>query len=142
MRRNRDVVYVERDGGTLKWLALGAALGAGVALLFAPRSGRELRRELGEGLRRIRAYADETLEEIRDELSPDEEKLRTMGDSADAWEGEEEEEEAEAPPPPRHRPRRRTALTARDELERRLEAARARRRPADDEGPEDEEPVA
>lgn len=42
----------------------GAAIGAGLALLFAPRTGRALRSELGEsvdGLRSAAATRDETL---------------------------------------------------------------------------------
>lgn len=47
----------ERIVGSLGLIGLGAAIGAGVALLLAPSSGEELRSDLGQ---RIRRYAPET----------------------------------------------------------------------------------
>ena len=115
-RDERDVIVIERDGGGgLKWLVLGAALGAGLALLFAPKTGKELRRELGRGLRGVRDLADETLAELKLEFG------------------------AEDAPEPAAEAARPVVGGAREELERRLEAARARRRTP---VPEDEEPVA
>ncbi len=111
MPDDRDVVYVEREGGgALKWLLLGAAVGAGLALLFAPKSGREIRRDLGKGIKGLRELADETLEEFGRDAEPD-----------------------------RPKPERPSLVGAREELERRLAAARARRRQP---VPDDEEPVA
>ena len=115
-RDERDVIVIERDGGGgLKWLVLGAALGAGLALLLTPKTGKELRRELGRGLRGVRDLADETLAELKLEFG-----------AADA-------------PEPAAEAARPVVGGAREELERRLEAARARRRTT---VPEDEEPVA
>ncbi|MEO8452248.1 MAG: YtxH domain-containing protein [Gemmatimonadota bacterium] len=145
-RDDREVFYVERDqgGGAFKWLLIGAALGAGAALLFAPRTGTDLRKELGKGIKRLRSIADDTIQELEEEPDTEEDKLRAMSD--EAWEGEGEAEEDEdldedldegavaARPSRSEEP-----LSARQELERRLEAARARRRrkPAlnDDEEP-------
>jgi gas vesicle protein len=134
MTDEREVVYVERGGGALRWLALGAVVGASLALLFAPKSGRELRRDLGKGIKGLRELADETLEEFHREPTSDERNLRAMADSGSAYE-DDREGESES----RRRPSRPSMVAAREELERRLAAARARRRqPA----PEDEEPVA
>ena len=47
--KGTDVVYVERGGdASAKWLFWGAVLGAGLALLYAPRSGEETRRVLNQ----------------------------------------------------------------------------------------------
>ena len=37
------------SGSELKWLLVGIGIGAGVALLLAPSSGRELRGKIGRG---------------------------------------------------------------------------------------------
>ncbi|MFN0180639.1 MAG: YtxH domain-containing protein [Gemmatimonadales bacterium] len=135
-RDDREIVVVERDGGgALKWLVVGAALGAGLALLFAPKTGKELRRELGRGIKGIRDLADETLEELSHDPTTERE-LRNQADEGGASAGDEAEDEA----PPRRPGARPRMVAAREELDRRLEAARARRRQAvpDDE----EEPVA
>jgi gas vesicle protein len=75
--RDRDdgaVVIERRDGGAgsgLALLLLGAAVGAGVALLFAPQSGDETRAELRRGARRARRKARDLAEsgrEIVDDL--------------------------------------------------------------------------
>ena len=127
-RDERDVIVVERGGG-FRWLVVGAALGAGLALLFAPKTGKELRRELGKGIRGIRDLADETIDELKLEFgTQDEPELRPAAAGGVA-------EAAEEPA----RPSRPRVPGAREELERRLESARARRRGPE---PEDEEPVA
>lgn len=135
MRRpTRDVVYLEREGGGgLKWLVVGAALGAGLALLFAPKSGRELRRELGRGIKGMRELADETLDELRDEFGSEDHARRSLDDAASAGDDD-------LPEPPRKHEERPRMAAAREELERRLEAARARRRRVEPDP--DEEPVA
>lgn len=132
-RDEREVIVVEQGGGGLKWLLLGAAVGAGLALLFAPKSGRETRRGLARGLQNLRDMADETIDELRGEQGDEEKNLRSMVDGAGAY----DESDAELEPAPRKdRP---SGISARDELERRLAAARARRRQP---VPDDEEPVA
>ena len=128
-RDEREVIVVERGGG-LTWLVVGAALGAGLALLFAPKTGKELRRELGKGIRGIRDLADETIDELKIEFgTQDEPELRAAAAGGVA--------PADAEPPAR--PSRPLVTGAREELERRLASARARRRGTE---PEDEEPVA
>ena len=48
------------NGDRLIWFLTGAALGASVALLYAPQSGEETRRILGERIREGRDAAAET----------------------------------------------------------------------------------
>ena len=134
----RELIVVEKDGGGgLKWLLLGAVVGAGLALLFAPRSGKEMRRNLGKGLQNLRDMADETLDEFRGERGDEEHELRSMADQGAAYEDGDHEVA------PIRRKERPSTVSAREELERRLAAARARRREIPvDETADDEEPVA
>jgi gas vesicle protein len=118
----RDVVYLEREGGGLKSLLVGAVVGFALGLLFAPQSGWETRRALRRRFRKVRAAAGEKVDELTGKLS---DELRGMRQSLSGEGGE--EEEPEVPP-------------ARAELERRLAEARARRRARAAGG--DEEPVA
>jgi gas vesicle protein len=128
--KGREVVYVERGGDpSAKWLFWGALLGGGLALLYAPRSGEETRRVLQRKLWTFRAMTEEKLDEIAQQFGSGKETLAELGDEDD-----ELDEEAEAPPI-----RARTSGgSAREELERRLAEARARRRAAGDY----EEPLA
>jgi gas vesicle protein len=98
-RQRREVVYVERGGDTsAKWLFWGALLGAGVALLYAPSSGEDTRRNLQRKLWKLRAMTEEKLDELTPGLYG-----RSQGGSS-----------------------------PREELERRLADARARRRSSAD----------
>ena len=111
----RDVVYVERDGGSIKPILLGAVIGLAVGLLFAPQSGEQTRRTLRRRLRKVRALAEEKVGELSERIT-------------DEW----------AKPA---RAREESREDVRSDLERRLAEARTRRRapaPTD----EDEEPVA
>jgi gas vesicle protein len=130
MRRKQrsEVVYVERGGdSSAKWLFWGALLGAGVALLYAPSSGEETRRNLQRKLWKLRAMTEEKLDEITQQFGGAKESFHGMlEDEEDELEGEETSEfyNRSAKPSPR------------EELERRLADARARRRsPADLEEP-------
>jgi gas vesicle protein len=60
-----DDVVVEKGGsfGAFLW---GAMIGAGAMLLFAPRSGRETRQELGDSFRRLRDTADAAIKDMQD----------------------------------------------------------------------------
>ena len=114
----REVVYVEREGGSLRPILFGALLGLAAGLLFAPQSGDETRRQLKRRLRKARALAEEKMGELSDKVSGE---FRRPAASSP----EERREEV------------------RTELERRLADARARRRaPAAMDLDEDEEPVA
>lgn len=63
----QPVVVVERSGniGSFLW---GAVIGAGVALLLAPRSGEETREVLREKGRRLRVRAEDTADDIQSRL--------------------------------------------------------------------------
>jgi hypothetical protein len=122
-RKGREVVYVERADSSAKWLFWGAILGAGLALMYAPRSGEETRRVLQRKLWKLRAMTEEKLDELAQQFGGTRESLREL-EEEDL--DEEELFEAREVPPPRGRP------SAREELERRLAEARARRRVAGD----------
>jgi hypothetical protein len=132
MRRNqgREIVYVERAGdSSAKWLFWGAALGAGLALLYAPRSGEETRRVLQRKLWKLRAMTEEKLDDLAQQFGSGKEALDTLTDDDDDL-----EDVGDVPP---LRPRA-SGASAREELERRLAEARARRRAVGDY----EEPLA
>jgi len=132
MRRNqkREVVYVERGDSSAKWLFWGALMGAGLALLYAPSSGEETRRNLQRKLWKLRAMTEEKLDEISQQFGGGKDSLEGLMD-------EEEDEEIEGDLEDRgfsgRSPR---SSSPREELERRLADARARRRsPGDIEEP-------
>ena len=122
---NREVVYLERSGdSSAKWLFWGAVLGAGLALLYAPRSGEETRRHLQRRLWKLRAMTEEKLDELAQQFGSGREALADLDD-------EEEDGLDEPDDLPAMRPRAGGA-SAREELERRLSEARARRRAVGD----------
>jgi gas vesicle protein len=128
-RDEREVILVEREAGSFVMpLLFGLAVGAGLGLLFAPQSGEETRRLLQHRVARMRDLAGETLEEWHDRFSDD--LPAGPADSAD----EDQDIAAVAAAP-----KGRRTSSAREELERRLAEARARRRTSKT---EDEEPVA
>ena len=129
--KGREVVYVQRGDSSAKWLFWGAVLGAGMALLYAPRSGEETRRGLQRRLWKLRAMTEEKLDELAQQFGGSRESLRDLDDEDF---DEEELFESRDAPSPRVRP----APSAREELERRLAEARARRRASGDV----EEPLA
>jgi gas vesicle protein len=126
-KQRREVVYVERGDTSAKWLFWGALIGAGVALLYAPSSGEETRRNLQRKLWKFRAMTEEKLDEITQQFGGAKDSLQDMlEDEKDEIEGDESPGVygRSAKPSPR------------EELERRLAEARARRRsPADLEEP-------
>ncbi|MCA0376689.1 MAG: YtxH domain-containing protein [Gemmatimonadetes bacterium] len=64
------VVVIDRDrAGGLGMLLLGLAVGAGVALLYAPASGSETRHRLARGARRASRRARELAEDMGDEVT-------------------------------------------------------------------------
>jgi gas vesicle protein len=71
MRDHDDVPYIviERDsGGGVGSFLLGAMVGAGIALLFAPKSGEETQEELKEQARKLRVAAEERVREAQRQL--------------------------------------------------------------------------
>jgi len=49
-------------------LVAGGIIGASVALLFAPQSGARTRRDLYKGAKKLRQKADETIDDISDNI--------------------------------------------------------------------------
>jgi gas vesicle protein len=69
-------------GGVLMAFAVGAAVGAAVALLFAPATGEETREYLGERAREGRDRAAEAARQGRDMVNRSRETLTTAFDRA------------------------------------------------------------
>jgi gas vesicle protein len=69
-------------GGVLMAFAVGAAVGAAVALLFAPATGEETREYLGERAREGRDRATEAARQGRDMVNRGRETLTTAFDRA------------------------------------------------------------
>ena len=124
-KQGREVVYVERGGdASAKWLFWGAVLGAGLALMYAPRTGEETRRVLQRKLWKLRAVTEEKLDELAQQFGSGREALTDLDD-------DEEDALDEPDDLPAMRPRA-GGPSAREELERRLSEARARRRAVGD----------
>tara|TARA_B100000427_G_scaffold299934_2_gene281972 strand:- start:121 stop:531 length:411 start_codon:yes stop_codon:yes gene_type:complete len=71
MRDQNDVphIVIERDsGGGVGSFLLGAMVGAGLALLFAPKTGEETQEELKEHARKLRVVAEERVREAQRHL--------------------------------------------------------------------------
>jgi gas vesicle protein len=128
-RQRSEVVYVERGAdSSAKWLFWGSLLGAGLALLYAPSSGEETRRNLQRKLWKLRAMTEEKLDEITQQFGGAKESLEGLMEDEDEEPDEDLEERSLYGRSPGPSPR--------EELERRLADARARRRsPADLEEP-------
>lgn len=72
MAQHSDVPYIviERErGGGLGAFIFGAICGAAAALLYAPGSGEETRRDLRDGARRVRAKAEGTVRQVQDSVT-------------------------------------------------------------------------
>ena len=140
-REPREVVYVEGGGdSSAKWLFWGACLGAGLALLYAPRSGEETRRNLQRRLWKLRAMTEEKMDELVEQYGPGRRRVSESGSSGEFPVDELDDEIEEPPVVPE--PRTPTTPSAREELERRLAEARARRRREATPSGDYEEPLA
>ncbi len=69
-------IVIEREGGIGTFL-IGALLGAGAALLLAPRSGHETRTELRAGMNRLRDRAEDGMRELQESVSGRYDEVRT-----------------------------------------------------------------
>jgi len=150
MARHRDedddeVVVVERGGSGVGPLLVGMALGAALGLLLAPMSGAELRADIADRSRKLKDLATEKGHELQDMVSDTYERARARvkegieGAKGKVREGRQiASDVADAG--------KAAALTAREELERRLADAREARRGGGSGGTGrhsgDEEPVA
>ena len=70
------------SSGKLLWFAAGASIGAALALMFAPQSGRETREYLGRQARRSRETLAEAGREAFDTGRELLEKGRALADEA------------------------------------------------------------
>jgi gas vesicle protein len=106
-------VVIEKHSSDISSLLIGLAIGAGVALLFAPRSGAETRRRIRQGVSRVTDAAMETFEVARAEV---EDRVGAVRDAVDIKK-EQVSRAVEAG--------RAAAQQARDELERRIADTKA-----------------
>ena len=134
-----DVVVVEKRGSPVVPFLWGLAIGAGLALLLAPMSGEELRANLRTRSKQLKDLAAEKAEELEDLVAGGYEKARSRVEAGlesakqrvhDGRQMAREVVDAG----------RGAALTAREELEKRLADAREARRGA--RAPKDDEPGA
>lgn len=61
-------------------LVAGGIIGAGAALLFAPQSGQRTRRELARYGKRVKAHADEALDNLTDRVT---DLVESIGDKTE-----------------------------------------------------------
>jgi len=106
-------VVIEKHSSDISSLLIGLAVGAGVALLFAPHSGSETRRRIRRGVGRVTDAAMETFEVARAEV---EDRVGAVRDAVDIKK-EQVSRAVEAG--------RAAAQQARDELERRIADTKA-----------------
>jgi gas vesicle protein len=74
------IVIVRRSGGAAGFL-FGALIGAGIALLFAPRSGRDMRNDIRAGALRLRDRAEDAVRGVTENVTD------TIGDVRGEVEG-------------------------------------------------------
>ena len=90
-----DRMEREDGGGSfLMGLLAGTVLGAGLGMLFAPKAGAEVRRQLSEQATRLRSTANETYNQASERISQASEKVSQMVDR-----GREAYERAKSTPP-------------------------------------------
>jgi gas vesicle protein len=141
MGEHDDMPYIvieRRSGGVTPFL-WGALLGAGVALLLAPRSGAETQAEIRERAQRLRTAAEDRVNGVRDAVSDSvtrtrdriQDRIDSVRDSIESR-AEQARNAVDAG--------RRAARDARSELERRVAEARGGYRSAPEPEIEDEEP--
>jgi gas vesicle protein len=63
------VVFIEKQSAGLTPFLLGLAIGAGAALLLAPRSGAKTRREIGRRVRRVQEAAEQAVSDATDRVT-------------------------------------------------------------------------
>jgi len=75
-------MYREDQSGASFMLGImtGAVIGAGVALLFAPRSGQEMRQQLGDQYRGLAERAGQTAQSLRESAQSIRESAQQLRD--------------------------------------------------------------
>lgn len=126
---DKPVVVIERSDGGLGSFLIGLAIGAATALLFAPRSGEDTRRELRNQGRRLRATASEKAEELQELLGGGYEETRHrieegLEKAKDTYEDKKSDAKEAV------QAGKAAVSSAREELERRLATRKARGRAA------------
>ena len=117
-------VVIEKRSGSPASFLWGLAIGAGLALLFAPDSGEETRRRLGRSARRVRSTAQDAAEDLRENVSDKYQHARqAVEDRIDSARQAIELKKAQATEA--IRAGREAAQQARDELERRIAETKA-----------------
>ncbi len=77
-RDDAQYVLIERsNGGSFGSFVWGAALGAGLALLLAPRSGRQTRNEIRAGVQKLRDRAEDAVRTAQDGVTDRIDGVRT-----------------------------------------------------------------
>lgn len=117
-------IVVEKHSGGVSDFLLGALIGAGVALLFAPRSGRETRAEINRRARaaqdRVRGVAEEVTDQVVDKFEGARARIEEQIDSARSAIAAKKEQVGRAMEAGRE-----AAHQARTDLERRLAETKA-----------------
>ena len=75
-----DTRYNQSGGGFVTGLLFGAAVGAAIGVMFAPRAGSDMRRQLAESGKNLREGAMRTLEQAKDGANSEVSKARTAYD--------------------------------------------------------------
>jgi len=127
---DQPVVVVERGGGIGPFV-LGAACGAVLALLFAPSSGAETRQAIGRRAKRLREAAEDRLEDLQEAVESGYERTKASVE-AGLQRARLSIDERRTEARDTVQASKAAVRTARDELERRLEDARAQRRATPD----------
>lgn len=117
-------VVIEKHSGSVGSLLIGVAIGAGIALLFAPQSGAEtrrvLQREADRARRRARDLADEMSETVAESLQQARSKVEEQLDTARSAVDVKRQQVTRAVEAGRQ-----AARQARDDLERRIAETKA-----------------
>lgn len=72
----------DNNSGSLVWFVAGAAIGASIALLYAPQSGRDTRRYLNKKSRQGREILEDTGRDLADKGRELYKKGRGLADDA------------------------------------------------------------
>lgn len=121
---DEPMVVIEKHDGSARSFFWGLLAGAGIALLFAPRSGEETRREIKRSAGRVKLIAQDTAEDLTDTvLDKYEHARRTVENTIDATKEAIDLKKKQASNA--MRAGREAAQEARDDLERRIAETKA-----------------